>query len=76
MIMLFANRIRRLREEQQQFQQQQFQRQLASAFEIDSPMYSEIERGKCPENDYKLFHMQDYFLWMNKNSLLFGWRIK
>ena len=34
MIMLFANKIRRLREEQQLLQ-----RQLAAALEIDTPMY-------------------------------------
>ena len=43
MIMLFANKIRRLREEQQLLQ-----RQLAAAIEIDTPMYSKIERGDRP----------------------------
>ena len=43
MIMLFANKIRRLREEQQLLQ-----RQLAAALEIDTPMYSKIERGDRP----------------------------
>ncbi len=40
MIMLFANKIRRLREERELLQ-----RQLAAALEIDTPMYSKIERG-------------------------------
>lgn len=43
MIMLFANKIRRLREEGKLLQ-----RQLAAALEIDTPMYSKIERGDRP----------------------------
>lgn len=38
--MLFAEKIRQLREEKQLLQ-----RQLAAALEIDTPMYSKIERG-------------------------------
>ena len=38
--MLFANQIKQLREENNFLQ-----RQLASALEIDTPMYSKIERG-------------------------------
>jgi len=38
--MLFAERIKRLREERQLLQ-----RQLAAALEIDTPMYSKIECG-------------------------------
>ena len=38
--MLFAERIKRLREERQLLQ-----RQLAAALEIDTPMYSKMERG-------------------------------
>ena len=41
--MLFADKIRQLREEKQLLQ-----RQLASALEIDTPMYSKIERGERP----------------------------
>ncbi len=43
MIMLSANKIRRLRENQQLLQLQ-----LASALEIDTPMNSKIERGDRP----------------------------
>ena len=43
MIMLFANKIRRLREDQHLLQ-----RQLSAALEIDTPMYSKIERGERP----------------------------
>lgn len=41
--MLFADKIRQLREGKQLLQ-----RQLASALEIDTPMYSKIERGSRP----------------------------
>ena len=43
MIMLFANKIRQLREEKQLLQ-----RQLAAALGIDTPMYCKIERGSRP----------------------------
>jgi len=43
MIMLFADKIRRLR-----IEQKLLQRQLAAALEIDTPMYSKIERGERP----------------------------
>lgn len=43
MITLFANKIRQLREDQQLLQ-----RQLAAALEIDTPMYSKLERGDRP----------------------------
>ena len=39
--MLFANKLKELREGKQLLQ-----RQLASALEIDTPMYSRIERGE------------------------------
>lgn len=41
--MLFSDKIRLLREEKQLLQ-----RQLAAALEIDTPMYSKIERGERP----------------------------
>ncbi|MGC9151266.1 MAG: helix-turn-helix domain-containing protein [Microbacter sp.] len=41
--MLFADKIRQLREDNQMLK-----RQLASALEIDTPMYSKIERGDRP----------------------------
>lgn len=39
--MLFADKLKELREKKQLLQ-----RQLASALEIDTPMYSRIERGE------------------------------
>jgi transcriptional regulator with XRE-family HTH domain len=45
--MLFANRIRELREKKQMVQ-----RQFAAALEIDTPMYSKIERGeRCAKRE-------------------------
>jgi len=41
--MLFAEKIKQLREEKQMPQ-----RQFAAALEIDTPMYSKIERGERP----------------------------
>lgn len=41
--MLLADKIKQLREERQLFQ-----RQLAEALEIDTPMYCKIERGSRP----------------------------
>lgn len=41
--MLFANKIKLLREEQGLLQ-----RQLSASLEIDTPMYSKIERGDRP----------------------------
>ena len=41
--MLLADKIKQLREEKQLFQ-----RQLAEALEIDTPMYCKIERGSRP----------------------------
>ena len=41
--MLFADKIKQLREEKQLFQ-----RQLAEVLEIDTPMYCKIERGSRP----------------------------
>jgi transcriptional regulator with XRE-family HTH domain len=41
--MLFAEKIKQLREEKQLLQ-----RQFAAALEIDTPMYSKIERGERP----------------------------
>jgi transcriptional regulator with XRE-family HTH domain len=41
--MLFAERIKQLREEMQMPQ-----RQFAATLEIDTPMYSKIERGERP----------------------------
>ena len=41
--MLLADKIKQLREDQQLLQ-----RQLAAALEIDTPMYSKLERGDRP----------------------------
>ncbi len=66
-IMLFADKIRHLREEKQMLQ-----RHLAYALEIDTPMYSRIERGDRfakREQVVKLSSILD----VEKNELLSLW---
>ena len=67
MIMLFANKIRRLREEQQLLQ-----RQLAAALEIDTPMYSKIERGDRPAKRTQVVTIAK-ILTTDENELLTLW---
>ena len=67
MIMLFANKIRRLREEQQLLQ-----RQLAAALEIDTPMYSKIERGDRPAKREQVIAIAK-ILTTDENELLTLW---
>lgn len=54
--MLFANKIRQLREEQNLLQ-----RQLAAALEIDTPMYSKIERGERPAKREQVVKLAELF---------------
>ena len=65
--MLFANKIRRLREEQQLLQ-----RQLAAALEIDTPMYSKIERGDRPAKREQVIALAN-ILTTNETELLTLW---
>jgi transcriptional regulator with XRE-family HTH domain len=54
--MLFADKIRLLREEKQMLQ-----RQLAYALEIDTPMYSRIERGDRPAKREQVIKLAKVF---------------
>jgi transcriptional regulator with XRE-family HTH domain len=54
--MLFANKIRKLREERKLLQ-----RQLAAALEIDTPMYSKIERGERPAKRTQVIALAQLF---------------
>jgi len=54
--MLFADKIRLLREERQLLQ-----RQLASALDIDTPMYSRIERGDRPAKREQVIKLAKVF---------------
>lgn len=65
--MLFADRIRQLREEKQLLQ-----RQLASALEIDTPMYSKIERGERPAKREQVIALAK-ILSTNETELLTLW---
>jgi transcriptional regulator with XRE-family HTH domain len=65
--MLFADKIRQLREEKQLLQ-----RQLASALEIDTPMYSKIERGDRPAKRDQVIELAK-ILSTNETELLTLW---
>lgn len=65
--MLFANQIKQLREENNLLQ-----RQLASALEIDTPMYSKIERGDRPAKREQVVIIAK-FLSTDENELLTLW---
>lgn len=67
MIMLFANKIKQLREERQLFQ-----RQLAEALEIDTPMYCKIERGSRPIKRTQVVALAK-FLSIDEKQLLNLW---
>lgn len=65
--MLFANQIKQLREENNLLQ-----RQLASALEIDTPMYSKIERGDRLAKREQVVIIAN-FLSTDENELLSLW---
>lgn len=65
--MLFAVKIRQLREEKQLLQ-----RELASALEIDTPMYSKIERGERPAKREQVIAIAK-LLNTDENELLTIW---
>ena len=65
--MLFADRIRQLREDKQLFQ-----RQLAEALEIDTPMYCKIERGNRPVKRTQVVTLAK-FLSTDETELLTLW---
>ena len=67
MIMLFANKIKQLREERQLFQ-----RQLAEVLEIDTPMYCKIERGSRPIKRAQVVALAK-FLSIDETELLTLW---
>jgi len=65
--MLFANKIKQLREEKELLQ-----RQLAAALEIDTPMYSKIERGDRRAKREQIPIIAE-ILQMNEKELLTLW---
>lgn len=64
--MVFANKIKQLREEKQLFQ-----RQLAEVLEIDTPMYCKIERGTRPIKRSQVIVLARYFSIEEKELLAF-----
>jgi transcriptional regulator with XRE-family HTH domain len=65
--MLFANKIRQLREERKLLQ-----RQLTAALEIDTPMYRKIKRGERPEKRTQVVTLAK-LLSTDENELLTLW---
>ena len=65
--MLFADKIKQLREEKQLFQ-----RQLAEVLEIDTPMYCKIERGSRPIKRTQVVALAK-FLSIDETELLTLW---
>ena len=65
--MLFANKIRQLREERKLLQ-----RHLAAALEIDTPMFSKIERGDRPAKRTQVIAIAK-ILSTDENELLTLW---
>lgn len=65
--MIFGNKIRRLRDEQGVLQ-----RQLAAYLEIDTPMFSKIERGDRRAKREQVIKLAKYFH-QNENEMLTLW---
>jgi transcriptional regulator with XRE-family HTH domain len=65
--MLFANKIKELREKKQMVQ-----RQFAAALEIDTPMYSKIERGERRAKREQVIALAKIFK-VNPNEFLTLW---
>jgi Helix-turn-helix. len=65
--MVFADKIKHLREEKQLFQ-----RQLADVLEIDTPMYCKIERGSRPIKRSQVIVLAK-FLSVDETELLTLW---
>lgn len=65
--MIFGNKIRRLRDEQGVLQ-----RQLAAYLEIDTPMFSKIERGDRRAKRSQVVLLAEYFH-VSKKEMLTLW---
>ena len=65
--MLFANKIRQLREERKLLQ-----RHLAAALDMDTPMFSKIERGERPAKRAQVITIAK-LLSADENELLTLW---
>lgn len=65
--MLFGNKLRQLRDERQILQ-----RQLAALLEIDTPMFSKIERGDRRAKREQVIKLAEYFN-VSEKELLALW---
>lgn len=68
--MLFGNKIKELREEKGLLQ-----RQLAAVLEIDTPMFSKIERGDRRAKREQVIKLAEYLNQDEKKCLFYGWHI-
>ena len=69
--MLFGKKIRELRDENGVLQ-----RQLAALLEIDTPMFSKIERGDRRAKREQVIKLAEYFHQDENEMLTFGWLTK
>lgn len=67
--MLFGDKIKELREEQGLLQ-----RQLAAFLEIDTPMFSKIERGDRRAKREQVIKLAEYLHQDEKECLPYGWQ--
>ena len=67
--MLFGNKIRELR-----YEQGVLQRQLAALLEIDTPMFSKIERGDRRAMREHVIKLEEYLHQDEKKCLPFDWQ--
>lgn len=65
--MLFADKIRQLRE-----QNGLLQRKVAAALDIDAGLYSKIERGERPAKREQVIASRVFYILTKKNYLHFG----
>ncbi|MDR0681980.1 MAG: XRE family transcriptional regulator [Dysgonamonadaceae bacterium] len=68
-VMLFADRIRRLRDEMQMLRWQ-----FAATKDIDAPPFSKIERGKCHAKHEQVIAIAESFK-VNQNDFLNHWLV-
>ena len=67
--MLFGNKIKELRDEQGVLQ-----RQLAALLEIDTPMFSKIERGDRKAKRDQVVKLAEYSIKMKRKCSPYGWQ--
>lgn len=69
--MLFADKIKQLREDSGQLQ-----RKVAAVLDVDAGLYSKIERGERPAKREQVIKLASIFHADEKELLTFGWPTK